>query len=154
MQALGQPPSDLMTDGAAGSDLFSGLRSSNPQQQLPSDKELDEMFANLPAFTERSDGSNVLEEIGQSLLSKELLGPAIERLCQDYPKWLDENKSKLSKKQLDNYSKQLKIAQKISDAFKQQKGSGSKEDCQVISELMQEMQSYGDPPVELRPPQP
>ena len=60
MQALGQPPSDLMADGAAGSDLFSGLRNSNPQQQLPSDQELDEMFANLPAFTERSDGRSAM----------------------------------------------------------------------------------------------
>ena len=59
MQALGQPPSDLMADGAAGSDFFSGLRSSNPQQ-LPSDQELDEMFANLPAFTERSDGRSAM----------------------------------------------------------------------------------------------
>ena len=59
MQALGQPPSDLMADGAAGSDLFSGLRNSNPQQ-LPSDQELDEMFANLPAFTERSDGRSAM----------------------------------------------------------------------------------------------
>ena len=59
MQALGQPPSDLMAEGAAGSDLFSGLRNSNPQQ-LPSDQELDEMFANLPAFTERSDGRSAM----------------------------------------------------------------------------------------------
>ena len=59
MQALGQPPSDLMADGAAGSDFFSGLRNSNPQQ-LPSDQELDEMFANLPAFTERSDGRSAM----------------------------------------------------------------------------------------------
>ena len=60
MQALGQPPSDLMADGAAGSDFFSGLRSSNPQQQLSTDQELDEMFANLPAFTERSDGRSAM----------------------------------------------------------------------------------------------
>ena len=60
MQALGQPPSDLMADGAAGSDFFSGLRNSNPQQQLPTDQELDEMFANLPAFTERSDGRSAM----------------------------------------------------------------------------------------------
>ena len=48
-----------MADGATGSDLFSGLRNSNPQQ-LPSDQELDEMFANLPAFTERSDGRSAM----------------------------------------------------------------------------------------------
>jgi len=60
-----------------------------------------------------------------------------------YPSWLEENKNKLSKKEIENYENQYDCCKKIVDIFeKYDTNEISKEDNKKVSELMQKVNIY------------
>ena len=123
---------------------------------MPSEADMEEMFANFAAQTSEAAGSSpdflpVLESMMKSILSKDLLYPPLKDLCDKYPDWLADNRSRLSESDFDNYNKQYQIALQLVQTYEQ-----PKEDFDKVLELMQKMQNYGHPPKELvgnTPPQ-
>ena len=70
-----------------------------------------------------------------------------------YPAWLDENKSKLEKKDFENYSKQFELMRTIVTEFDSEQ-SGDSDDVKKrrfdrILDVMQRMQEMGQPPKDL-----
>ena len=134
------------------------LNDSKPTEKnsMPSEADMEEMFANFAAQTSEAAGSSpdflpVLESMMKSILSKDLLYPPLKDLCDKYPDWLADNRSHLSETDFDNYNKQYQIAQQLVQTYEQ-----PKEDFDKVLELMQKMQNYGHPPKELvgnTPPQ-
>ncbi|ORX56030.1 Pex19-domain-containing protein [Piromyces finnis] len=96
------------------------------------------------------DFCDVLSGVIDQLMSKELLYDSMKDLSDRYPSWLEENKDKLSKKEIENYENQYDCCKKIVDIFEKYEGNEiSKEDNKNVSELMQKMQGYGNPPSEI-----
>ena len=138
---------------------------------IPTEKELEDMFNDLMKSTSlgqnpdemaNTDLNQVLpmmENMMQSLLSAEILHPPLKELCNKYPEWLAENRQSLKPKDYDNYNKQYAVAKELCHEFEkyqQVKESKTKvtDDVQNVHfekvfELMQKMQSFGNPPSEI-----
>jgi len=96
------------------------------------------------------DFCDILSGVIDQLMSKELLYDSMKDLSDRYPSWIEENKNKLTKKEIDNYKNQYKCCKEIVDIFeKYDSNEISKEDNKRVSELMQKMQGYGNPPSEI-----
>jgi len=89
----------------------------------------------------------------QSLLSKEVLYPSLKELVDKYPAWLEEKKETLPAADLERYNKQLDLMQKVCTELEKEKDDDAddvkKRRFDTILSLMQEMQTYGQPPEEL-----
>ena len=70
-----------------------------------------------------------------------------------YPKYLEENKDKISAKDFENYTTQYEIIQKICTEFESESDSDSSsvkdKRLEKIMDFMEKMRSYGQPPKEL-----
>lgn len=70
-----------------------------------------------------------------------------------YPKWLEDNSSKVSEKDLENYTKQFELMKTIVHEYESE-GTGDSEDVkkkrfEKILDTMQKMQELGQPPKDL-----
>lgn len=83
----------------------------------------------------------MIETFMQQLLSKEVLEEPIKEICERYPKWLEENKSKISSEEYERFLTQYKLMKELTKVFETESGHSSK-----IIELMQKMQECGHPP--------
>ncbi|ORX79752.1 Pex19 protein [Anaeromyces robustus] len=96
------------------------------------------------------DFCDILSGVIDQLMSKELLYDSMKDLADRYPSWIEENKNKLSKKEIENYQNQYACCKEIVDIFeKYDSNEISKEDNKKVSDLMQKMQGYGNPPSEI-----
>ncbi len=55
----------------------------------------------------------MMETMMQTLLSKNLLYPAIKDLAEKFPDWLADNRLKLSDAEFEKYNKQFEIAKQV-----------------------------------------
>jgi len=126
----------------------------------PSEEELQAMFSNFGMQDGTQSGGldnliPMMEGMMQSLLSKELLYPAMKDIADKFPDWLADNRSKISEEEYNKHNKQYDLTKKICFKFEEEE-DGVEEDEGVkkarfdqIMSLMQEMQSLGHPPKEL-----
>ena len=142
----------------------------NASNSIPSEKELEDMFNDLmksASLEQGRDGNNpevqnvlpMMENMMHSLLSFEVLYPPLKELCNKYPEWLAENRASLKIPDYDKYNKQFEVTLQLCQEFeKHQSLKESKtnisEDIQqkhfeIVFELMQKMQSYGNPPADI-----
>lgn len=94
----------------------------------------------------------LMQSVMQKLMSKDLLYPSIKEIVEKYPVWLNENKSTLKTEEYDKYRKQFEIMKEICDEFEKeisQSENAKKEQFEKVLQLMQKVQSYGNPPKEL-----
>lgn len=113
----------------------------------------------MKAFTSMGmeDGQDgfmpMMQGMMKSLLSKEILYPSLKELSKKYPHWLDENKDKTAKDQLDKYFQQQRIVGEICEEFETEQPSETDERKKLrferIIDLMQQMQDLGQPPKEI-----
>merc|ERR1711971_1321182 len=131
----------------------------------PSEEELQAMFANLgmagsgaPGGAGMQEGFTnlmpMMEGMTQSLLSKDLLYPAIKELAEKYPDYLADNRAKLSEDQYAAYNKQCELTRRICFKFEEEDAEKDseamkKERFDAVMGMMQEMQALGHPPKEL-----
>lgn len=71
------------------------------------------MFGQTPLETDGSDILSFVQGMMQQLLSKEMIYPSLKELSNEYPAWLEEHKSTLSPSDLQRYTKQLELMQKV-----------------------------------------
>jgi len=87
---------------------------------------------------------DLVEGIMTQIVSKDYLYPSIKQITDKYPKWLDENKSKLSLTEMENYQKQFDCFKQICRVFEE-----NPKDTATTMNLMQQVQQYGSPPRDL-----
>ena len=142
----------------------------NGPNAIPNEKELEDMFNDLMKSASlepgghfsTSDAENVLpmmENMMQSLLSFDVLYPPLKELCNKYPEWLAENRTSLKPMEYEKYNKQFDVTLQLCQEFENHqnlKVSKTKisEDIQQkhfekVFELMQRMQSHGNPPADI-----
>jgi len=132
----------------------------------PSEAELQAMFANLgvsdgggaPGAAGLQEGFTnlmpMMEGMMQSLLSKDLLYPAMKELAEKYPDYLADNRATLSEEQYAAYNKQCELTRRICFKFEEENAEKDteavkKERFAAVMGMMQEMQALGHPPKEL-----
>ena len=94
----------------------------------------------------------MMETMMQSLLSKELLYPAIKDLADKFPDWLADKRQELSVDEFERFNRQFEIAKKICHEFESSEAEDDEEKSahfERIMDLMHSMQLLGNPPKEL-----
>lgn len=121
----------------------------------PSEEELAAMLSNFGGGNKEPFDNlmPMMEGMMQSLLSKELLYPALKDIAEKFPDWLADNRCKISEAEYNKFNKQYDLTKRICFAFEEEKEEDSesvkKERFDTVMSLMQEMQSLGQPPKEL-----
>ncbi|XP_035676799.1 peroxisomal biogenesis factor 19-like [Branchiostoma floridae] len=95
----------------------------------------------------------MMQTMMKNLLSKEVLYPSLKDICQKYPDWLEQNKSKLSQEDNQKYSQQFELMKQICGEFESEAETDAEEvkakRFEKTLDLMQKMQDLGQPPKEL-----
>jgi len=86
----------------------------------------------------------VVDGMMKQLLSKEFMYEPMKDICDSFPTWLAENKSKLNEKDYEQYGKQYQYFQRIVHVYEH-----DPENIARLSELMHDIQEFGQPPPEL-----
>ena len=84
---------------------------------------------------------NVMENMMQQLMSKDVLYEPMQEIRSKYPEWLRENEDKLPPEELLKYQKQFDYVSQICQCYEREPSNFPK-----IIELMQAMQECGQPP--------
>ena len=112
--------------------------------------ELEETFHQDPSFSNASPKEEedvmgqVVNGMMKQLLSKEFMYEPMKDICQQYPKWLAENKARLSDSEYQNYGSQYQYFQRIVHLYENDPDNTAR-----LTELMNDLQEYGQPPSEL-----
>ncbi|XP_012529013.1 peroxisomal biogenesis factor 19 isoform X5 [Monomorium pharaonis] len=89
----------------------------------------------------------------EHLLSKEILYPSLKELSDKYPTWLEEHKTTLNTSDLQRYTKQSELMQKVCVELEKEKEDDGEDVKQrrfeCVLKLMTEMQNYGQAPEDL-----
>jgi hypothetical protein len=104
------------------------------------DKVFEKMFGQM-GDVDKAGLDKMMESIMGQMLSKDYLYQPMKDIADKYPKWLEENESKLYTKEVEMYKKQQDCFQRICHVFE-----STPNDTQKVTMLMQEMQNYGKPP--------
>ena len=86
----------------------------------------------------------VVDGMMKQLLSKEFMYEPMKDICNQFPKWLAENKHHLNDQEYKRYGKQYQYFQRIVHIYEFDPDNVAR-----LTELMQEIQEYGQPPPEL-----
>lgn len=65
-------------------------------------------------------------------------------IVEKYPKWLEDNKNKISKEEYERYNNQLELMVKLIEVYE-----NDPENMTKIFDIMQNMQECGQPPSDL-----
>lgn len=100
-----------------------------------------------------TDGNGLEALLGELLLelsSKDILYEPMKEMHEKYPKWIEENESKLPADGLARYKTQQRIVAEIVTKFEDPSYSDQDADCKkFITTRMEEMQNSGAAPMEL-----
>ncbi|XP_006647636.2 peroxisome biogenesis protein 19-1-like [Oryza brachyantha] len=111
---------------------------------LDDDAMMEEFVKQFEEFAGAQDMDSIVETMMQQLLSKEILHEPMKDIVEKYPKWLEDNKSKISKEEYERYNNQLGLMMKLNDVYENEPENMTK-----IFEIMQNMQECGQPPSDL-----
>ncbi|KAK7868510.1 hypothetical protein R5R35_001917 [Gryllus longicercus] len=94
-----------------------------------------------------------IQNMMQSLLSKEILYPALKDLLDKYDTWLNENESKLEESEVSRYRKQQILITQVCSVLESESESDSsevkKQRFDSLINLMHQVQDCGQPPKDL-----
>ncbi|KAK2587007.1 hypothetical protein KPH14_010974 [Odynerus spinipes] len=127
-------------------------------ENLQNEPDIASMFSQVSLEEGAGDILPFMQGMMQSLLSKEILYPSLKELVDKYPEWLEQKKDTLSSGDLQRYTKQLELMQKVCSELEKEQDTDTdeikKRRFETILSLMQDMQTYGQPPEELVGEQP
>lgn len=92
----------------------------------------------------KSDSNDIVDDVMKQLLSKDLMYEPMKEVCTRFPKFLAENKEGMSNEEYEKYGKQYQYFQRIVRVYEVEPNNYDR-----LMELMQEIQEYGQPPVEI-----
>ena len=128
---------------------------SNNPMQMPDnidpsqfEKLSEEMMSNMMNEFEKmgnkNDSNDVVDGVMKQLLAKDLMYEPMKEVCTRFPKYLAENKTTLSNEEYNKYGKQYQYFQRIVKVYETEPTNFDR-----LMELMQEIQEYGQPPLEI-----
>ncbi|GJM86364.1 hypothetical protein PR202_ga02217 [Eleusine coracana subsp. coracana] len=111
---------------------------------LEDDAMMEEFVKQFEEFAGAQDMDSIVETMMQQLLSKEILHEPMKDIVEKYPKWLEDNKDKISKEEYERYNKQLELMKSLIEVYE-----NDPENMTKIFDIMQNMQECGQPPSDL-----
>ncbi|XP_062222540.1 peroxisome biogenesis protein 19-1-like [Phragmites australis] len=111
---------------------------------LDDDAMMEEFVKQFEEFAGAQDMDSIVETMMQQLLSKEILHEPMKDIVEKYPKWLEDNKDKISKEECKRYNNQLELMVKLIEVYE-----NDPENMTKIFDIMQNMQECGQPPSDL-----
>ena len=125
----------------------------DPSQSLEqfSEEMMSSMMNEFEKMGNKNDSNDVVDGVMKQLLAKELMYQPMKDVCLRFPKYLAENKEQMSKDDYDRFGSQYQYFQKIVRVYEEEgsDGLGDGINFDRLMELMQEIQEYGQPPVEI-----
>jgi len=133
--------------------------SSNPQQNgMPSippnmdpsqlehlsEQMMSSLMNDFEHLSTSKDSNDVVDGVMKQLLDKELMYQPMKEVCTRYPKWLATHKDQLSPEEYQKYGTQYQYFQRIVRLYETDPNNFER-----LMELMQDIQEYGQPPVEI-----
>eukprot|EP01114_Cavostelium_apophysatum_P014144 TRINITY_DN3589_c0_g1_i1.p1 TRINITY_DN3589_c0_g1~~TRINITY_DN3589_c0_g1_i1.p1 ORF type:complete len:250 (+),score=82.14 TRINITY_DN3589_c0_g1_i1:25-750(+) len=97
----------------------------------------------LNEFQNKPEMQKMVEEMMGAFMSKDMMYEPMKEMHQRFPKWLEENKGKVSNADYEKYSKQHVCVKKMVAIYE------TEENIPQLIALMQEMQEYGQPPADM-----
>ncbi|XP_063296248.1 peroxisomal biogenesis factor 19 [Pelobates fuscus] len=133
---------------------LTGLAKNADELQNPSlsEEELAKAMDGLGMDEGDGDGNilPLMQNIMQSLLSKEVLYPSLKEITEKYPDWLRTNREALAADDYRKYQDQHTLMEKICQQFEvEDQGEGDTARFEAVMDLMQQLQEFGHPPKEL-----
>nr|XP_016502706.1 PREDICTED: peroxisome biogenesis protein 19-2-like [Nicotiana tabacum] len=110
-------------------------------ESFGSDPMMEEWAKQFEELAGSQDMESIVETMMQQLLSKEILYEPMREIGERYPKWLEDNKSKLSSEEYERYRHQYELIRDLNKVYETEPSNFNK-----IVELMQKMQECGQPP--------
>jgi len=111
---------------------------------LDDDAMMEEFVKQFQEFAGAQDMDSIVETMMQQLLSKEILHEPMKDIVEKYPKWLEDNRDKISKEEYGRYNNQLELMVKLIEVYE-----NDPENMTRIFDIMQNMQECGQPPSDL-----
>ncbi|KAH7401560.1 Pex19 protein family-domain-containing protein [Pyrenochaeta sp. MPI-SDFR-AT-0127] len=109
----------------------------------------DDILAQMLASME-GGASAILMGMMEQLTNKDILYEPMKELDDKFPKWMEENRDKVTKDDLKRYEEQQSLVREIVGRFERKGYSdGNAGDREYIVERMQKMQAAGSPPPDL-----
>ncbi|XP_009605553.1 peroxisome biogenesis protein 19-1 [Nicotiana tabacum] len=108
---------------------------------LGNDAMMEEWVKQFEELSGSQDMESIVETMMQQLLSKEILHEPMKEIEERYPKWLEDNKAKLSTEDYERYRHQYELIRDLNKVYETEPSNFNK-----IVELMQKMQECGQPP--------
>ncbi|KAI3693547.1 hypothetical protein L1987_76493 [Smallanthus sonchifolius] len=105
------------------------------------DAMLEDWVKQFEELTGSQEMESMMETMMQQLLSKQVLHEPIKEIEEKYPKWLQDNESKLNKNEYERYVRQHQLMKDLNAVYETEPGNFNK-----IAEIMQKMQECGQPP--------
>ena len=99
-------------------------------QNLPSEEEMNQIFGNAAGGNLEQGLGNLIpmmEGMMQTLLSKDLLYPAMKEMNDKFPDWLADNRQTLPEAEYAKYNKQFDLTRKICFEFEKENEGRSTE---------------------------
>jgi peroxin-19 len=121
------------------------------------------VLANAPDEQSYMEALNNLQEpnavvddlmgmIAQTVLSRDIMHPAIKDVCDKYGPYLEENRDKLDKDTLERYTAQHQVFIALCQEYEKSDSAETEDSEQrlnVIGKLWMELQKFGMPPAEV-----
>jgi peroxin-19 len=86
----------------------------------------------------------------EQLLSKDLMYEPMKQVAEKFPDWLEKNKEQLTPQEWEQRNRQYKCFQELVAVYETSNdGENSKNNTPRLMELMQQVQEYGQPPMEI-----
>ncbi|TGZ32243.1 peroxisomal biogenesis factor 19 [Temnothorax longispinosus] len=159
LQKLGQTSSSNTTDEkdmnvdfqSAISQVLKDLTANS--ENLQSEADVAAMLGQTSIDGDTGDILPFMQGMMENLLSKEILYPSLKELSDKYPAWLEEHKATLNPSDLQRYTKQSELMQKVCTELEKEKEDDAEDIKQrrfeCVLKLMTEMQNYGQAPDDL-----
>eukprot|EP00804_Cyclotella_cryptica_P002396 CCRYP_004095-RA/>CCRYP_004095-RA protein AED:0.06 eAED:0.06 QI:178/1/1/1/1/1/2/102/358 len=120
----------------------------DPNLATLTDETLSTLLADLSHLTSSNDAPPIIDTVMKQLLDKELMYTPMKDVCTRFPEWLARNNPSngggLSREDYERYGKQYTYFQRIVRVYETEP-----ENFERLMELMQDIQEYGQPPVEI-----
>lgn len=114
------------------------------QAEEMGEKIIQDMMKQFETLGNKEDFTGIMDNMLKQMLSKDVMYTPIKQVTEKYPEWLAENEGKLEEKEYERYGKQYQFYQRICACYETEPDNFSR-----ITELLQNVQEYGQPPVEI-----
>eukprot|EP00590_Aulacoseira_subarctica_P003315 CAMPEP_0172429108 /NCGR_PEP_ID=MMETSP1064-20121228/49094_1 /TAXON_ID=202472 /ORGANISM="Aulacoseira subarctica , Strain CCAP 1002/5" /LENGTH=236 /DNA_ID=CAMNT_0013174281 /DNA_START=86 /DNA_END=796 /DNA_ORIENTATION=+ len=118
--------------------------SDNSSNDVILEKLMAEMEHQATAAPATADYDSMFHNVMNQLLSKEIMYEPMKNIMEAFPKFLHQSKEKLSKEEYERYGHQYQYFQRIVHVYETDPENYAK-----LTELMQDIQEYGQPPSEI-----